>query len=322
MQVFMDDWDLRAFFHAPVITADGTFKFCPDSSYQLYNVGGYLHGEGVHLCHVLLPGKGMPLYVEMWQAIKRACENAHGSLPAKTILIDFETGAIPALRIVFPHFKIKGCLFHFRQALYRNIGKHGLQSIYQNDSLVGVKDWLRRIMAMALLPAGEILRTWHLFMKFPPFVADPIVQGQLGRYSTYVHDTWIASTIYPPDMWSHFDNFGPRTTNFEEGLHSKLDDVFARAHPSLATFLQWLQTHHCSNQLRLQQLLDVNRRPDPKIQQAKYRELNEKVFGAKMWLDASLRRLVWGPYGPVNLASYQLVVTQYLSHCAYLIGAP
>ena len=42
-------------------------------------------------------------------------------------MIDFETAMWPALKIVFPRVSVKGCAFHFGQALYKNMQNAGLQ---------------------------------------------------------------------------------------------------------------------------------------------------------------------------------------------------
>jgi hypothetical protein len=121
MHIFADHWDLKAFHAAELVMADGTFKYCPstetpDKFYQIYSIFCVLHGEGKHCGFALLPGKDAALYVEMWQKMKEASESLFGpAVGRKIIMIDFETGAIPALRSVFPTALIKGCSFHFRQ---------------------------------------------------------------------------------------------------------------------------------------------------------------------------------------------------------------
>ena len=51
--------------------------------------------------------------------------------------------------------------------------------------------------------------------------------------------------MYPRELWNHWDNFGPRTTNHAEGYHSLLNRVdIDQLHPSLHQFLTKLQLMH------------------------------------------------------------------------------
>jgi hypothetical protein len=205
------------------------------------------------------------------------------------------------------------------QALFRNIQRFGLQAVYQNDSVPGVKLWLRRIMAMTQLPAQEVHRAWWWCLKHPPAVRDPVIAEKLRQFSDYFESTWLTSTIYPPEMWSHYDNSGHKTTNHGEGFHSKLKHAFPSVHPPLPDFLRWLQQYHHTNQIRLQQLLDPGRVPDPKPQEAKYRKLHDDLEAEKQrFYNDYQNRVV--PSG-FHIAVYCDVVLGYLTRCAYLVGA-
>ena len=266
-----------------------------------------------------MPGKNAALYTEMWQKMKEASEQLYGPpTTRKIIMIDFETGAIPALRNVFPNDVVKGCTFHFRQALFRHVQSCGLQSIYRNDSVPGVKRWLQTIMAMTQLPANMVRHAWFWCLKSPPYVADPVVAQALRNFSNYFQHTWIDNPMYPPEMWTHFDHSGMKTTNVGEGFHSKLKHVFPTVHPPLPEFLKWLQMYHHTNQIRLQQLLNPNRVPDPKPQEEKYRKIHEDLEMEKSRLCHEYHfRMAHHP----TAAVWCDVVIGYLSRCAHLVGA-
>ena len=258
----------------------------------------------------------------MWQKLKEESELlCHGPPTHRRILmIDFETGAIPALRNVFPNDTLKGCSFHFRQAIFRNVQKHSLQSIYRHDSVPGVKHWLQQIMAMTQLPVEMVDCAWFWCLKVPPYVADPVVAQNLRNFSNYVEHTWITNPMYPPSMWTHYDHSGMKTTNVGEGFHSKLKHVFSTVHPPLSEFLKWLQLYHHTNQIRLQQLLDPTRIPHPKPQEEKYRKLHQDLGTEKQRLRHEYAVYSTGPYRNNN-AYYASIVRAYLSRCANLVGA-
>jgi len=48
----------------------------------------------------------------------------------KTFITDFELAAIKAIWSVFPEVVVRGCSFHFRQALMRRTQHEGLKSVY------------------------------------------------------------------------------------------------------------------------------------------------------------------------------------------------
>ena len=46
---------------------------------------------------------------------------------------------------------------------------------------------------------------------------------------------------FPLTLWSHFDHDEPRTTNLAEGWHNSLNITLAVSHPTMRSFLDWLQ---------------------------------------------------------------------------------
>ena len=213
----------------------------PDSSYQLYTVHGLPCGEGISLVWALLPNKTRATYVEMFSAIQQAFLERFSHLrpPSRRVfLTDFELAAIDAIKEVFPSDVTKGCTFHFRQALNRNIGIIGLSNEYASEDTM-VKNWVRQIMGLTLLPAVFISTAWNV-LRHPPEAAYPDVATKMQHFSQYFQNTWMEGS-FPMTLWNHYDNTGPRTTNLAEGWHNGLNYTFGTPHPSSSTFLNWLQ---------------------------------------------------------------------------------
>jgi len=72
-------------------------------------------------------------------------------------------------------------------------------------------------------------------------------------FAAYVDSTWITGA-FTPTLWSHVDNVGPRTTNLAEGWHNGLNTSLGVSHPTIRTFLNWLQLNKYQIQGRCIQL--------------------------------------------------------------------
>ena len=80
-----------------------------------------------------------------------------------------------------------------------------------------------------------------------------LLDAKTATFAQYVDATWINGS-FPPSLWSHFDNVGPRTTNLAEGWHNGLNTTLGVSHPSIRTFLDWLQRYQFEIQCRCMQL--------------------------------------------------------------------
>ena len=93
----------------------------PDTSFQVYTLHGYLNGEALALAWALLPNKSQQTYAELFTALADAFVRNFGDVGRRTFLTDFETAAINAIRATFPDSVLKGCTFHYRQAITRKV---------------------------------------------------------------------------------------------------------------------------------------------------------------------------------------------------------
>ena len=316
--VFCCDTELLTLFNSEYVIGDGTFEMAPGSSYQLYTLHGFLHGEGQALVWALLPNKSKATYVELFTAIRQAFADRYQQLdtpPRRVFLTDFELATIYAIQEVFPNDTIKGCTFHFRQALMRRIGEIGLRTEYSTGQH-SVKDWIRQIMGLTLLPVVFIPTAWNMLKK-PPSVDDRDVISKMESFSAYFQSTWLEGS-FPPSLWNHFDNTGPRTTNLAEGWHNSLNHSFGMPHPSARNFLHWLQGAQYEVQCRRIQL-EAGRAA--KLQSPIYRDLDEKIRQAKLqfglrsgWIFVNLFPL------PIMCATLETEISTYLKHVSYLIA--
>ncbi|RNA39184.1 Ragulator complex LAMTOR3 [Brachionus plicatilis] len=70
-----------------------------------------------------------------------------------TVMADFEIASINAIKFHFPNVILKGCWFHFRQAVFRNAVKFCLKQHYHNDEY---REFINLLGALSLLPLDKI----------------------------------------------------------------------------------------------------------------------------------------------------------------------
>lgn len=316
LQIFGAASEIELLYGTDYIVCDGTFEMAPQSAYQLYTLHGFFHGEGLPLVWGLLPNKSKATYKEFFEAVKNELLHKYGELKqSQTFVTDFEAAAIEAIKETFPQARLKGCTFHFRQALMRRATELGLRLAYSSKDS-SVQQWIRQIMGLTLLPEVFIPFAWNN-LKNPPMVEDVNLAVNLLTFATYFERTWI-SGIFEPKLWSHYDNTGPRTTNLAEGWHNSMNHSFGMPHPSACNFLHWL--HRCQYEVQCRGIQLASGRP-PKKQLAIYRDLDARIASAKLQFG-----LKWGFMflqlfaNPDMWMELWFHISTYLRHVSYLIA--
>ena len=122
MHVFSANTELQALHSSEYLVCDETFEMAPSCSYQVYTIHGFVNGEGLLLVWAILPNKTADTYNELFGVVRSALISTFGDIgQMKFFVTDFECAAIYAISHVFPEVMVKGCSFHFRQALMRRV---------------------------------------------------------------------------------------------------------------------------------------------------------------------------------------------------------
>ncbi|XP_046357291.1 uncharacterized protein LOC124135785 [Haliotis rufescens] len=129
-----------------------------------------------------------------------------------TVQTDFEQAAIRAIETEVPAARVRGCYFHFTQAICRKVQDLGLAVPYQGDP--EVRRWVRRASFLALLPEADVQDAWIDAMDDTPEL------DNAQRFNDYIVTTWDDDDArFPIPLWNHHRNIGPRTNNNLEGFH-------------------------------------------------------------------------------------------------------
>ena len=72
----------------------------------------------------------------MMSLLKAYAQSIDANFSPEKFHIDFEAGMLKAIERVFPDSEVKGCLFHFTQAVWRKVQAVGLSQAYRAGSIV------------------------------------------------------------------------------------------------------------------------------------------------------------------------------------------
>ena len=188
--IFATQYNLELLSQAEKIYVDGTFQICPRLFYQIFSLHAFKNGRQFPLVYCLLPGKSRAVYLRALEIIKQKSEDLGYTLAPAEVLTDFELAIIQAVELTFPTTEVKGCFFHFAQALNRKIATLGLQCAYRQNP--DVSKFVRKTVALAFVPQRFVRIAWHGIKIQVPNVE------KMDEFVTYFEETWLVG------------NFGPR----------------------------------------------------------------------------------------------------------------
>ncbi|KAL8566813.1 hypothetical protein ACOMHN_052211 [Nucella lapillus] len=190
---------------------DATFKVVKAPFTQLWSVHTFARVDNktkqLPLAFALMSGKRRRDYQAVLQALKGELRRLHGEdafFSLEAALADFEAAVWQAFRQEFPGVELRGCSFHWGQAL----------------------------LALPYLPWEKVDPTLQ------ELEAKATMEAQ-RHLCAYARHTWLDNTLWHPSSWSAFYRF-VRTNNDVEGWHRRLNSKAARWQLNLYLLLQLL----------------------------------------------------------------------------------
>ncbi len=202
------------------IHIDGTFRSVPKPYYQFVTIHGNFHGRVIPLVGVLMNGKTIGQYRQVFQTLKTNVRQTTGHrLKPKRIVCDFEIALISSVETEIPGARICGCLFHFRQSLFRKLKELGLGQAYRQDQ--NFKAAVAKFMSMGFLPVQLVRHNFVMFSTSRAFIRLCMQYPSLNLFVRYIDNTYIVGR-FPPPIWNvYMRTRRNRSNNYVEGYVKK-----------------------------------------------------------------------------------------------------
>ncbi|KAG0420600.1 hypothetical protein EQH57_0078 [Dictyocoela roeselum] len=233
------------------IYMDGTFKASPNEFYQLYIIHAEFDGQCFPILYCFLQNKTEETYNYLFSTIKEILSQRNISFNPSIVQIDFEYAAFNAIRAVFPIASVKGCFFHFGQAVWRKVVDLHLKTMYNESS--NFRECVGMITALALIPLDDIDRGWSIIKSSLLYNS-----GQIDALFAYVENVWLLDTrpLFSREIWSQHGVFRGRTNNYAEGLHSRINKSINKTRPNFYELTQKLMDLQTISSIEYQRLVD------------------------------------------------------------------
>lgn len=245
------------------IFCDGTFKSVPRLFYQLYTVHGKINDLVFPLIYCLCTRKDEATYTLIFEHLKNAAEASNMNFSPDFVMLDFEMSAINAVRAVLPNSTVSGCLYHFSQAIWRQVVNLGLKVRFTED--VVIRNDIQRLMGLPFIPLDNIEEVFDYLLE--------ISHDDVQDLMTYFETTYLRGRPargrrravpprFPPQLWNVYErvlNRADRTNNFVEGWHSKFQKMIVTHHATIWKFLDTIKKDQRDNEILLLQLAGGHR---------------------------------------------------------------
>ena len=155
-------------------------------------------GQGVPCAFAILPNKKQETYVLMFDLIKEKV----GQEPS-IIVSDFETSVINAVKEVFPGAQHTGCQYHFRAAIWKNVGAKGVQTFFYRN--VDFQEFVYKLYALSYVPTDDLYNVYRdqivdtVKSKLDAETGDPewqLMEDEINSFGTYFLNTWIGKQVH------------------------------------------------------------------------------------------------------------------------------
>ncbi|XP_076302075.1 uncharacterized protein LOC143220293 isoform X4 [Lasioglossum baleicum] len=219
---------------AAILFTTGTLLNVLDTSHCIYADGIF---SGVGTIFILCETLTKAMYIAIWSKIKELAPTLHENL--KFTMTDYESAAMIALEQQFPLSSVKGCWFHYNQALLRKWRHLGLA-----DAPTKV---LSMAMTLALAPADLFKKGFaEIERESASFTAE---HPPIKIFIEYIRSTWLPKaekvSVYDCPM---------RTNNTTESYNNVVSLKLGRGKKNIWIFLETIKQLIMDEEIKLKRL--------------------------------------------------------------------
>ena len=222
---------------ATELFADGTYRIVPNGFATLYTIHSIVKGVPYPVFFCLTQNEREGTFVSILNVVRPYLKKFDASGVVHT---DCQRSAINAFKRTFG-CKVKLCLFHINQALWRYVSKVGLAPAYNDTTRPRLHAWIRRLMAFPFTKQERMESCFHDCFEVMA------MDGALGVEEEY-RDKFREVVAYYKRFW--LEEIGPemicqwdevnRTNNHAEAFHRGIASAVQVAHPQTLVLIQLL----------------------------------------------------------------------------------
>ncbi|CAF1126879.1 unnamed protein product, partial [Rotaria magnacalcarata] len=253
--------------------ADGTFKVCLDEFYQLFTLHAMMKNSIIPLVYGLLIGKSTNDYNLFFEKVLE-----QDNFQPDSIMIDFETGTIKSVKEMLPNVLHKGCLFHFGQAVWRQVQNKGMATKYREDESFRLN--VKKLIALAFVPVGDVIKAFDI-------VAELFDDDDADDLLDYFEKTWIGERKrrgvgrkdpqFAHQLWNVYDRIiagVPRSNNAVEGWHNAFASRVSINHPTIIKLTEKIRREQSKFEIDIAKILQGH---EVKTRKLMYKKLDERI---------------------------------------------
>ena len=222
---------------ATELFADGTYRIVPNGFATLYTIHSVVNGVPYPVFFCLTQNEREETFIRVLNVVKPYLTKFDANGVVHT---DCQRSAINSFKRTFG-CKVKLCLFHVNQALWRYVSKVGLAPAYNDMTRPRLHAWIRRLMAFPFTKLDQMetcFRDCFEVMAMDDALGvEAEFRDRFREVIAYYKRFWLDEI--GPEMICQWDESN-RTNNHAEAFHRGIASAVQVAHPQTLVLIQLL----------------------------------------------------------------------------------
>jgi len=203
-------------FTQQLVNGDGTFYSCPPPYKQTFSIQYYVGPRLVPAAIVFMTHKSSFLYQRVFESLQNFAIASGVQIQWTRFMADFETGMGAAILARFgANVQIKGCHFHYCQAVYKNLVRFHMRQAYVEDQ--NLRHLVALLFSLPFLPL-HLVEVGMNYINHLRATQPDIYYAQnanMNEFMGYFTGYWMPVNMRP--RWNVFELADRRSNNNMEG---------------------------------------------------------------------------------------------------------